>query len=266
VTLTGREIDLSSLTAAERSLLGEVLERFRARPDWTVFSAFWTRAGRRKLWATTDPVGSAAYRICQDLEARLGIAQGKVSPPDYRDLLLDLIDSQFPSRAAFCRSAGLDPGHLSRVLGGKSELSVQALYRALDAVGRMIASVPSPEIHDPVDRLQRLLDGDADVNARDLLRAIDERRGVLRTLHVLAKGTPIRERSRLVETALFEEDEQLRGLAAEIKAEPTRALEAIEAHLEQLDEERTALARATLRARAALEAHREDGKRRAASA
>lgn len=49
---------------------------------WSNLSAFRT---------PLRPEESVACRICQDVEARLGIAQGKVAAPDYRDYLADLI-------------------------------------------------------------------------------------------------------------------------------------------------------------------------------
>ena len=82
------------------------------------------------------------YRICQDLEARLGIAQGKVASPDYRDYLADLIDERYGSRYRFCKSTGMDPGHLSRILAGRSELSLQALQRLLEQLGAALVIEP----------------------------------------------------------------------------------------------------------------------------
>jgi len=74
------------------------------------------------------------YRICQDLEARLGINQGKVSPPDYRDFLAELVDTQFGSRQEFCRATQLDPGQLSRVLSSRADLSMKVLQKVLEAL------------------------------------------------------------------------------------------------------------------------------------
>jgi hypothetical protein len=74
------------------------------------------------------------YRICQDLEARLGIHQGSVSPPDYRDFLADLIDDRFGSRQEFCQATGVDPGQLSRVFAGRADLSLRALHKVLEVL------------------------------------------------------------------------------------------------------------------------------------
>ena len=54
--------------------------------EWSKCAALWAREfDKRGLQRE-----GLAYRICQDLEARLGIAQSKVAPPDYRDYLADL--------------------------------------------------------------------------------------------------------------------------------------------------------------------------------
>lgn len=129
-TITGRPIDLTALTRPERDFLVRVLGRYQTGPDWTDFSARWTKAFDESGLSADSP----AYRICQDLEARLGIAQGRVSPPDYRDYLADLIESRYGSRYKFCKETGVDPGHLSRVLSGRADLSVESLSRVLDAL------------------------------------------------------------------------------------------------------------------------------------
>jgi transcriptional regulator with XRE-family HTH domain len=77
---------------------------------------------------------SPVYRICQDLEARLGIHQGSVSAPDYRDFLADLIEGRFGSRAEFCQATGVDPGQLSRVFAGRADLSLRALQKVLEVL------------------------------------------------------------------------------------------------------------------------------------
>jgi hypothetical protein len=57
-----------------------------ARLEWTRLGAWWN-AEFTKTGLSTN---CAVYRICQAMEARLGIHQGSVSPPDYRDYLADL--------------------------------------------------------------------------------------------------------------------------------------------------------------------------------
>jgi hypothetical protein len=71
-TITGRRIPLAKLSRPEKAFLSRVQQKYHARLEWTRFAAWWnaefTRAGLN--------TGSPAYRICQDLEARLGIHQG----------------------------------------------------------------------------------------------------------------------------------------------------------------------------------------------
>jgi transcriptional regulator with XRE-family HTH domain len=86
------------------------------------------------------------YRLCQDLEARLGISQGKVAPPDYRDYLADLIDERYGSRYKFCRETGVDPGQLSRVLAGLSELSLPSLKRILEVLHAALVIEPDDSV------------------------------------------------------------------------------------------------------------------------
>lgn len=126
-TITGRSIPLSKLSRSEREFLARVRKKYHARAEWTRFAAWWNA----EFTASGLGTGSAVYRICQDLEARLGIDQGSVSPPDYRDFLADLIDERFGSRLEFCKATGVDPGQLSRVFAGRADLSLRALQNVL---------------------------------------------------------------------------------------------------------------------------------------
>jgi transcriptional regulator with XRE-family HTH domain len=129
-TITGRYLDISKLADPERRLLREALERVRKAPGWNRFAAWWLKAfGESGL-----PDSSPVFRTCRDLEARLGIAEGKVAPPDYRDYLADLIEDRFGSRYRFCEATGIDPGQLSRVFSGKADLSADLLRQALKAL------------------------------------------------------------------------------------------------------------------------------------
>jgi len=129
-TITGRRILLSKLTKAEKNFLGQVGRQYKSCPEWTRFAAWWNAEFNGAGLGTT----SIVYRICQDLEARLGIDQGKVSPPDYRDFLADLIDTQFGSRQEFCKATEVDPGQLSRVFAGRADLSIKALQKVLEVL------------------------------------------------------------------------------------------------------------------------------------
>jgi hypothetical protein len=150
-TITGRELETSSLSAGERKFLATVLRQYDTRPTWTRFASWWMSSfGRTGL-----PADSVVYRICQDLEARLGIAQGKVAPPDYRDYLADLITERYGSRYKFCQETGVDPGHLSRVFASRSELSLPSLQKILEALHAAL-------IIEPVESLdKRISPGEA---------------------------------------------------------------------------------------------------------
>jgi transcriptional regulator with XRE-family HTH domain len=130
-TITGRRVSLVSLSREEKRFLQTVRGKFRSRPGWSAFGTWWT--GELGKAGLTEK--SAAYRICQDLEARLGIAEGKVGAPDYRDYLADLIEEKYGSRYEFCKQCGVDTGHLSRVLASRSELSIESLRSVLGALG-----------------------------------------------------------------------------------------------------------------------------------
>jgi len=129
-TITGRRISMANLTETETGFLEKVTKKYNAKQNWTRFAAWWNA----EFNATGLSASSVVYRICQDLEARLGIAQGKVSPPDYRDFLADLIDAQFGSRQDFCKATAVDPGQLSRVLASRADLSMKVLQTVLEVL------------------------------------------------------------------------------------------------------------------------------------
>ena len=141
-TITGRKLELDGLGEQERSFLAGVQRRYGKEPEWSDFSAWWSEDFRRSGLSTR----SVVYRICQDLEARLGIAQGKVAPPDYRDYLADLIEKRYGSRYRFCKESGIDPGHLSRVFASRSELSLQSLHQILEALHAALVIQPEEDL------------------------------------------------------------------------------------------------------------------------
>ena len=142
-TITGRVLHLDGLTGEESDFLTAVQRRYTTDPEWSEFAAWWAEEFRR----TSLPRESPTYRICQDLEARLGIAQGKVAPPDYRDYLADLIEERYGSRYRFCKETGVDPGHLSRVFASRSELSLQNLERILEALHASLVIQPEESLN-----------------------------------------------------------------------------------------------------------------------
>jgi transcriptional regulator with XRE-family HTH domain len=141
-TVTGRAIDLTGLTPKERKLLQQIVRSHRRNPPWHSFSQRWRALARRHDVSPDDPV----YWVFQDLESRLGIAQGSLAVPDYRDVIADVIASRFSSRNSFCELTGIDKGQLSRVLAGKSELSLQALRQVLQALDLVLWVRPADDV------------------------------------------------------------------------------------------------------------------------
>ncbi len=142
-TITGRALDLSRLSDEELSFLGDVKQMYARKPEWSEFSAWWFP----KFQHSGLPEASLVNRICADLESRLGIAQGDVAAPGYRDYLADLIEERYGSRNRFCQETGVDPGHLSRVFASRADLSLQNLQRILDALQAQL--VIQPQESDP---------------------------------------------------------------------------------------------------------------------
>lgn len=141
-TNTGRSLDISALADAERRLVREALARARKSGGWNRFAAWWAKALRE----SGLPESSVVLRICRDLESRLGIAEGKVAPPDYRDYLADLIEERFGSRYRFCEATGIDPGQLSRVFAGKADFSAELLRQALKALDAHLEVRPNRDL------------------------------------------------------------------------------------------------------------------------
>lgn len=75
------------------------------------------------------------YKICQDMESRLGIEEGYIRQPDYRDLLAKIIHENFSSRYQFCKTTGIDEAFLSNVLSRKKGFSIENLIKILDKIG-----------------------------------------------------------------------------------------------------------------------------------
>ncbi len=141
-TITGRSLPLDQLSAEERRFLELVRSEYETRPEWTAFESFWIR----EFESSRLPMESIVHRICNDLEARLGIAQGKVAPPDYRDYLADLIEERYGSRYRFCKETGIDPGHLSRVLASRAELSLQSLQKIMEVLRAALVIQPEETV------------------------------------------------------------------------------------------------------------------------
>ena len=94
-------------------------------------------------------VQAPIYRICQDLDSRLGLKQGYAREPDYRDLLTDIIATHFRSQSEFSKTVGIDRGYLSSVLAKKKHLSMEKLEEILCKTSYQIAFIERPEEDKP---------------------------------------------------------------------------------------------------------------------
>lgn len=140
-TLTGRLVDTSRLLPRERVALAELQTEYGSSPRSDAFAASWTRRVFPFLSRLSNEKRAKhpLYVIAQDLELRLGIAQGTVAPPDYRDYLVDRIEERFGSRYKFCQATGIPQAFLSQVLSGSKEFSVETLRRAAEALDLSLA-------------------------------------------------------------------------------------------------------------------------------
>jgi transcriptional regulator with XRE-family HTH domain len=151
-TITGRTLDLSTFSSTEKRALGTLTEAYDRRLDWEEFSDIWQNTLRPILSKHRPPekrTQHPLYQIAQDLEMRLGIAQGAVAEPDYRDYLLDQIEEQFGSRYRFCKKAGIPEAFLSQVLSGKKDFSVDMLRRAAKTLNLGLALLPKADFAQP---------------------------------------------------------------------------------------------------------------------
>jgi len=141
--LNGTTYDTADLSPPERAVLEEVYAFYRTGPEWSQFFNFWFKRVQMTFasWPRQKVSALPIFQICQDLEARLGMAQGKVKPPDYREQLSQLIQAQYPDREALCRTAGLECEVVDRVLAGEGDVSMaqfQALLAALDCTLQVV--------------------------------------------------------------------------------------------------------------------------------
>jgi hypothetical protein len=139
VDLDGNSISLANLDAQERRLVNRLRRRARLKPDWDDFDNFCYQAVGEFYDARGVPRkqsrNSVPFQIAQDLSGRIAVATGMARYGDYRDELEELIQKQFPSRAAFCKRTGISPTMLSHVLAGRKQLSLGALTSALERIG-----------------------------------------------------------------------------------------------------------------------------------
>lgn len=127
-TITGQKIDLDKFNEKEKELVTKIFDFYLTEPEWSEFSSYWTSK-------CTEQASHDMVAVCQDLEARLGIEQGKVALPDYRDYLSAMIKEKFRSYNNFCKITGIDQGQLSCVLRGNSDFSFKELLDICNKLG-----------------------------------------------------------------------------------------------------------------------------------
>lgn len=212
--ITGRKYDLDALAPDERAFLRDVMQLYREKPEWADFAREWMGRGRSTLWRGKKvPVGQPVYRICQDLAARLGIAEGRLSPPDYRDRIADLIESRFRSRYEFCKKTGIDEGHLSRVLGSKKHLAPETLFRVLEVLGVEIELVERDEVYEQGAKTPPLEPDTTLERLQDVQRRIDR----LLNLKARSENCPPAERVNLLGSQGLFADDLLDGLRSRVQ-------------------------------------------------
>lgn len=142
-TLNGEFFDLNDLPAKQRSIYAEVKSSYDLNIEWTKLTNLWV-AKVREAFKDEEPskiVEKVIYKICQDLDSRLGIRQGRTREPDYQDLLADVINLHFGSRYQFCKQTGIDEGYLSSILNRKKNPSLKMLQGILGKINYRIRFV-----------------------------------------------------------------------------------------------------------------------------
>jgi transcriptional regulator with XRE-family HTH domain len=136
-TLENQMIGLEKLSDKERAFLNKAFMLYAKKVDWNEFSNFYI-GEIQKIFGPVprkEIVKSPLFKVCGDLELRLGIEQGQTRRSDYRDALEKLIDSEFNSRYQFCRKANIPQDTLSRILNKKREPSLRLLNTILGSLG-----------------------------------------------------------------------------------------------------------------------------------
>lgn len=92
-TLLGKKLNLNELSAEQKELLRRALACFKNKEDWGKFCNKVVYSNdtvkilggtlyNGKYWITEEVVNTPLYQILVDLEARLGIEQGKMRQDD----------------------------------------------------------------------------------------------------------------------------------------------------------------------------------------
>ena len=89
IDLKGKRFDLGSLDSEERGLVQELKQRAAVDRDWFSFGNYWLKRVSTfydaRGCSRQQMLASIPYRVGQDLASHIGIAQGKMRAPDYRE-------------------------------------------------------------------------------------------------------------------------------------------------------------------------------------
>lgn len=147
-TLTGRKVETKSLAPGERKLLRQLVREYEARPSSDSFAANWTTKVMPRVSSlpARERTSHPLYLIAQDLELRLGVAEGTVAPPDYRDYIFNRIEEKFGSRYKFCQATGISQAAISQVLSGHKDFSLGRLQEIAQALDLALALLPVEDV------------------------------------------------------------------------------------------------------------------------
>lgn len=148
--IKNRAYSMTDLTADETHLFDECRKFAARKPDWGEYTNYWIPKAEKLLAARgldrREMIRSTLWRVVQDIGARLHIASGLASAPDYRDELEEIIRNRFKTRRAFCDATGLAEDMLSHVLARRKHLAIDTLEDALEKIGYSIRIVPTPTL------------------------------------------------------------------------------------------------------------------------
>lgn len=144
--LKGEVFSIHGLPEDERKLIAELQSKAKRAKEWSVFRNFWMS----RVSEFYEPLGltrpqilkTVGYRIGQDLASRMGIKEGWMRHPDYRDELETIIHQRFKTRREFCEATGLSEDMVSHVLAKRKHLAVSTLEESLRRIGYTLHIAP----------------------------------------------------------------------------------------------------------------------------
>ena len=147
-TITGRILNLNSLKAEEKRVLKTLLSLYKSNMDWADFSNRRQKELKKVLFhlKPLDRFKHPLYRTVEDLELRLGISQGHMEAPGYRDYLVEAIEEKYGTRYRFCKETDISPSMLSQVLSGKKDFSLSKLEEIAGLLNLKLVLLPLEEI------------------------------------------------------------------------------------------------------------------------